>query len=102
MLPTATISDLFCGAGGLSLGFRAAGAQCLAAIDRDERAAATFRRNFSRLQPEAPPVVLGGPEANIEEMDLTSPIGGRAPDILIGGPPCQGFSRAGRAKLDSI
>ncbi len=98
----ATVADLFCGAGGLSLGFHAAGARSIVALDHDERAAETFELNFRRLQPEAPPLVLGGSEADITALDLSTPPGGVRPDIVIGGPPCQGFSRAGRAKLNSL
>jgi DNA (cytosine-5)-methyltransferase 1 len=97
-----TVIDLFSGAGGFSLGFHAAGCQILAAVDFDDAAGRTFKANFGILQKEHPPVVLSGDEGNIEEVDLTKLAGTRTPDILIGGPPCQGFSRVGRAKLDSL
>jgi len=97
-----TVIDLFSGAGGFSLGFNAAGCRILAAVDIDEAAGRTFKANFDVLQPEHPPAVLAGDEGNIEEVDLKSLAGRRAPDILIGGPPCQGFSRVGRGKLDSL
>ncbi len=68
----------------------------------DEAALRTFTRNFTLLQPEAAPRVPGGldlasasPETDILER-------GHRPDILVGGPPCQGFSRIGRAKLASL
>jgi DNA (cytosine-5)-methyltransferase 1 len=96
-----TVVDLFCGAGGFSLGFHAAGCEALAAVDFDEAAARTYRANFEVLQPRRPPVVLSGDEGNLEEIDL-SHLASHAPDILIGGPPCQGFSRVGRGKLDSL
>jgi DNA (cytosine-5)-methyltransferase 1 len=96
-----TVVDLFCGAGGFSLGFSAAGCQIISGVDVDEASAATFRENFTKLQPDAPPRVFGGDEGNLEELDLAH-IADETPDILIGGPPCQGFSRIGRAKLDSI
>lgn len=97
-----TFIDLFCGAGGFSLGFRAAGAHALAAVDIDEVAARTYRRNFAKLQPRMPPRVLSGDLGNLEEIDLESINEERTPDILIGGPPCQGFSRIGRGKLASL
>lgn len=96
-----TVVDLFCGAGGFSLGFRAAGCRILAAVDVDEAAARTFRTNFDVLQPEHPPTVLSGDEGNLEDTDLAR-LAPHPPDILIGGPPCQGFSRVGRGKLDSL
>lgn len=98
----ATVIDLFAGAGGLSLGFAAAGCRILAAVDVDELAARTFTENFRKLQPEDPPTVLGGDEGDLEDLDLERVHEGPAPDFLIGGPPCQGFSRIGRAKLDSL
>lgn len=98
----ATVADLFCGAGGLSLGFHAAGARSVVALDHDERAAETFESNFRRLQPDSPPLVLGGKQADMATIDVTSSPCGTVPDIVIGGPPCQGFSRLGRAKLNSL
>lgn len=96
-----TVVDLFCGAGGFSLGFSAAGCDILAGVDVDEASGATYLDNFTRLQPDAPPNVKSGDEGNLEELDFAH-ITPERPDILIGGPPCQGFSRIGRAKLDSI
>jgi DNA (cytosine-5)-methyltransferase 1 len=94
------VIDLFCGAGGFSLGFHAAGCRIIAAADADEVAAETYRRNFGRLQPgHAPHVPENG---DLEEIDLDSLPGDQRPDIVIGGPPCQSFSRLGRAKLNSL
>lgn len=92
-----TFVDLFSGAGGLSLGFHAAGCQLLAAVDEDPHAAATLQYNFSRLQPDALPRVVIGDAADLDGFRLAD-----VPDILVGGPPCQGFSLIGRAKLDSL
>ncbi len=96
------VIDLFSGAGGLSLGFSAAGCLIRAAVDIDIAAGNTFRKNFSLLQPEAPPEVISGADADMERLDLARIPGDRNPDILIGGPPCQAFSRIGRGKLDSL
>ena len=54
------------------------------------------------LQRGYQPRVLSGDLGDIENIDLDSIVGGERPDILIGGPPCQGFSRVGRGKLDSL
>lgn len=97
-----TVIDLFSGAGGFSLGFQAAGCHILAAVDVDENAGRTFEANFSTLQPRNTPRVLMGDEGNIEDVNLPGLVAGGTPDILIGGPPCQGFSRVGRGKLDSL
>jgi DNA (cytosine-5)-methyltransferase 1 len=96
------VVDLFCGAGGMSLGFRAAGCRILAGIDEDDAANATFLDNFTRLQPGAPPIVPSPGEGDLHSFDLEGIPGVEGVDIVIGGPPCQGFSRIGRAKLDSL
>lgn len=99
----ATVVDLFSGAGGLSLGFQAAGAHILAAVDANEDAGRSFRECFARLQPGRPPGAFFGEAGDLENLDLerVAPAG-NGPDILVGGPPCQGFSRLGRAKLASL
>lgn len=82
-----TFIDLFCGCGGFSLGMERAGFQCLAAVDFNKEAIATFRTNFPRIP-------------NILEKDLTafppavlaSILGNNCVDVIVGGPPCQGFS----------
>jgi DNA (cytosine-5)-methyltransferase 1 len=99
------VVDLFCGAGGFSLGFQAAGCRIIAAADADAQAARSFRRNFALLQPGHPPRVLGDEEdgdLDRPDLDLDSLVGDERPDIVIGGPPCQAFSRLGRAKLNSL
>ena len=74
-----TFSDLFCGVGGLSLGFQWAGLDCVEAIDHNEAAAATYRANFSH------PIRV----EEITEQTALVPA-----DVILGGPPCQGFSSA--------
>jgi DNA (cytosine-5)-methyltransferase 1 len=94
------VVDLFCGAGGFSLGFHAAGCRIIGAADADRMAAETYRRNFGLLQTGYAPHV---PEnGDLEETDPDLLAGGQQPDIVIGGPPCQAFSRLGRAKLNSL
>lgn len=86
-----TYLDLFCGCGGFSLGMDRAGFRCLAAIDFNPEAIATFRANFPALG-----------EARVRQEDLTQfrpedlvkIIGAERPDVIVGGPPCQGFSTA--------
>ena len=96
-----TLVDLFSGAGGFSLGFAAAGCKVVAGVDFDEASGSTYAENFGRLAPDDPPRVLAGKEGGVEGLDFGS-VADAAPDILIGGPPCQGFSRIGRAKLNSL
>ncbi len=78
-----TVVDLFCGAGGLSLGFMRAGFRTLVALDTSPPAVETYRAN---LGPHAELGCIGA------ETDLPSP------EVVIGGPPCQGFSSAGMRK----
>lgn len=99
MVPAGPIADLFCGAGGMSIGFELAGHQLVAAADNDRHAVAAAKANA-----EDPGVVervdLSG-EAALEE--LTIKINRRASDglaALVGGPPCQGFSTAGPCRID--
>jgi len=85
--PTIKTIDLFAGAGGLSLGFHLAGLgyKPVFAVEHDLAAARTFERNFGCE-------VFAG---NIED----SPKYPEA-DLIIGGPPCQGFSPLGRDRDD--
>lgn len=96
--------DLFCGAGGFSLGFHAAGCRILAAVDADALATQSFSRNFDVLQADHKPRVFGGADGDLDQpnFDLDKIVGKARPDIVIGGPPCQAFSRLGRAKLNSL
>ncbi len=96
------VVDLFSGAGGLALGFQAAGCHIGLAVDIDRAAARSFERNFSILQPDCPPCVLGGPSHDLGRVGVATLPLARRPDIIIAGPPCQAFSRLGRAKLDSL
>ena len=83
-----TAIDLFCGAGGLSEGFRQAGFHVLAGQDFDEAAGATF----ASTHPEAK--FLGGKIQDVTVPSLLKATGLRRgeADVLIGGPPCQGYS----------
>lgn len=88
--------DLFCGAGGLSLGFRWAGWNPLVGTDWDKAAAATYAVNVHDS------VVVG----DIRADDVFSEVLRRAdesrnsdrPMWIVGGPPCQGFSTAGKLR----
>lgn len=88
--------DLFCGAGGLSLGLQQAGFEVVAAVDNDERALATHRANF-------PGRALNKDLANPDQVDeLAEWLSDIKISVLAGGPPCQPFSRAGRSKIRSL
>lgn len=76
-----TVIDLFAGAGGMTLGFERAGFRSAFAVEIDEAAARTYEANFGEHVYAEP----------IEDVD-TFP----EADVVIGGPPCQGFSPLGR------
>lgn len=84
--------DLFCGCGGLSLGFMKAGFDIAAGFDFWDEAIAVYERNFSH------PVI---------KQDLSDVIGASekiraySPEMIIGGPPCQDFSSAGKRDEDN-
>ncbi|WP_439528543.1 DNA cytosine methyltransferase [Pannonibacter sp.] len=83
-----TVLDLFCGAGGLSEGFRQAGFHVLGGLDFDRRAGETF----AATHPES--VFVGGKIQDVSVSDLLG-ITRLQPgmlDVLVGGPPCQGYS----------
>ena len=81
------VVDLFCGAGGLSLGFQGAGFPVAAAVDAWPAALATYRANH------------GHPAHQYDLSDVPGTvdlISRYSPSIIVGGPPCQDFSRAGK------
>ena len=89
-----TYIDLFCGAGGLSLGFDEAGFENLLAVELQPAFAKTYRRNF----PDHPLLVEDIREISNERLlELTA---GKTVDVIVGGPPCQGFSIAGKHRTD--
>ena len=87
--------DLFCGAGGLSLGFTQEGFVTSLANDIEDCCVDTYAHNH----PETPRdhIVLGDIKDMINNLDKL--LSGRSVDIVIGGPPCQGFSMANRQRL---
>lgn len=78
--------DLFCGAGGLSEGFRQAGFAIVAGSDNDPDAMATYADNFA----EARAITGDIRSAAVKEQILDA---ARHTSVLIGGPPCQAFSQ---------
>ena len=87
-----TTIDLFSGCGGMTLGFKMAGFRSIFASAVDEDAGKTFMRNF----PETPFRVADICSITKEEVDKL--IGDEKPDVIIGGPPCQGFSLANKKR----
>lgn len=93
-MPKYKAVDLFCGAGGLSLGFVQTGYyQIVAAAENNTNAKETYKNHFSQVK------LLD----DVKEIDYTAlkKEFGHI-DVVIGGPPCQGFSNANRQKANAI
>jgi len=88
-----TVIDLFCGAGGLSKGFLDAKYKILAGVDFDDAALKTFEKNHNNAK------ALKLDLFNLKNIQVLVKLLKQnkvSLDVLIGGPPCQGFSLAGR------
>jgi DNA (cytosine-5)-methyltransferase 1 len=79
--------DLFSGCGGLSLGFQKAGVEVVASIDNWDKAVDVYRENFNH-------------ECYLHDLNdvlgTLKIIEKYKPNMIIGGPPCQDFSSAGK------
>jgi DNA (cytosine-5)-methyltransferase 1 len=81
--------DLFCGCGGFTVGMERAGFKCLAAIDFNAEAVTTMQTNLSHIKH-----ILHRDLTVYTPDDLSELIGTKHVDVIVGGPPCQGFSTA--------
>lgn len=86
-----TIIDLFCGCGGFGLGAEMAGFKTLAAIDIEPNLQSAYKRNFPNTQ------VITNDLSKMEADDWERILNGRQVTGVIGGPPCQGYSRMGHS-----
>lgn len=87
--------DLFCGAGGLSKGFMDAGFDILVGVDNDQDALNTFALNHNGA------IALNEDLSKQETFDhIKSIAGDRSIDVIVAGPPCQGFSLTGPRNFD--
>lgn len=82
--------SLFSGAGGMDIGFMAAGFTVVAANEFDRHACSTFRTNHPGIELHEGDIAECMPDIAIH----------RDIDVVFGGPPCQGFSVAGKMSLD--
>lgn len=105
VLPKYYVADLFAGAGGITQGFRQARFSPVAAVEFDKWAARTYASNFGdhvlacpiedvKIRREGDVIVWRGRDVDDEPLSLETP----EIDVLVGGPPCQGFSPLGRMK----
>lgn len=87
--------DLFAGCGGLSKGFMDAGFEIIVGVDNDQAALNTFVKNHNGA------VALNADLSKQETFDEIKRIAGERPiDVIIAGPPCQGFSLSGPRNFD--
>lgn len=91
------VLDLFSGAGGLSRGFMDAGYNVVLGVDFDDAALKTFKANHGKS--EAMKLDLFD-HSNIEKITEYLESSKLSIDVLVGGPPCQGFSVAGPRNMD--
>ena len=82
------VIDLFSGAGGLSQGFRDAGFDIISAVEIDKNLSQTFRENFKKTK------LFEKDISKVNSKDLLAK--NSSVDVVVGGPPCQGFSMSGK------
>lgn len=90
------VISLFAGCGGSSLGYKLAGCKVLASVEFDKHAAAVYRANFPDTRLYETDIAALDPLEVLSDLGLEP---GEL-DILDGSPPCQGFSMAGKRRLD--
>ena len=84
------VLDLFCGCGGISLGFELAGYKIIGGIDNDSDSVKTFQKNFPKSKAICEDLL------DYNGFKILEDFGNKKIDVIVGGPPCQGFSSANR------
>ena len=87
------VIDLFAGCGGFSVGFERAGYKITKAVEFDKNIAASYSHNHKGTLMFA---------EDIGKIADTDHFSNKEADVIIGGPPCQGFSMAGERIRESI
>ena len=91
-----TAIDLFCGCGGFSYGFQSAGFEILLGIDMWKDATVTYQYNF----PNAKVINEDIEKVTLSQILKRAGVKVEQIDVIIGGPPCQGFSVSGKRMID--
>ncbi|MBZ9753676.1 DNA cytosine methyltransferase [Mesorhizobium sp. ESP6-5] len=92
--PPMAFADLFCGAGGISIGMERAGWTPTLAVDANPHASATHRLNF----PQAPFLETDLSKQSVVD-EVVERLSASQTNLIVGGPPCQGFSMFGRRRF---
>ncbi|MCW2482051.1 DNA cytosine methyltransferase, partial [Candidatus Symbiopectobacterium sp. NZEC135] len=88
------VIDLFCGCGGFGLGAKLAGFDVIAAVDIDSTLQSAYARNFPNTK------IINGDLSLMGETEWNPIILSQKIDGIIGGPPCQGYSRMGHSDVN--
>jgi len=83
-----TVLDLFCGCGGISCGYSLAGFKIIGGIDFNKDATLTFQHNFQDAKVKCTDITQISDDQILFDYEGV--------DVIVGGPPCQGFSTANR------
>jgi DNA (cytosine-5)-methyltransferase 1 len=89
-----TFIDLFSGCGGLSHGLEMAGHRCLLGVDANKEALQSFAANHHEA------AVYLGDIKKLSEKKLKELLKNKKVDMVVGGPPCQGFSTVGKGEVE--
>lgn len=84
------VIDLFCGCGGISEGFRLAGFNIVGGIDFNSESIKTYQRNFPTAKSICADLL------QFDDAMILKEFGKAKVEVIVGGPPCQGFSAANR------
>lgn len=86
--------DLFCGAGGIGIGFERAGYTPILAVDLNRHASLTHQHNHPKI-----PYIQGDLSQKPVRSDVIKTLEGQELALIVGGPPCQGFSIFGKRRF---
>lgn len=90
---TLNFIDLFSGCGGFSTGMELSGHKCLLGVDFDKDAINTFKLNHKHAE------AFCGDIKSLSKEKMSELLKGQSVDMVIGGPPCQGFSTIGKGEV---